>query len=190
MRRLAEEFPDQEDWLLPTPFGNIIRAFEVYPRVMYGIESIQGWNRLITVLPEECRELVDNAKAQVDFWINICLLSSLFVVEYLVIAFAANHIRVFWLVILAMVAISISQPRSESAAIGWGEYVKSSFDVFLPELRKKLGYSQPINKEQERIFWTQFSQAIGYRLPDVMQNDTTEERAIADLEEEKEEERN
>ncbi len=43
MRREARQFPDQERWLLPTAFGNTIRAFEVYPRVMYGLEAIEGW---------------------------------------------------------------------------------------------------------------------------------------------------
>jgi hypothetical protein len=39
MVKLVERFPDEEDWLLPTAFGNTIRAFEVYPRVMYGVSS-------------------------------------------------------------------------------------------------------------------------------------------------------
>ena len=34
MLKRAMQFPDQERWLLPTAFGNAIRAFEVYPRVI------------------------------------------------------------------------------------------------------------------------------------------------------------
>ena len=28
MREMAEQFPDEERWLLPTSFGNAVRAFE------------------------------------------------------------------------------------------------------------------------------------------------------------------
>jgi len=77
MQSLAEKFPDGIEWLLPTPFGNIIRAFEVYPRIVYGIEAIQGWNRLLAVIPKDYQDLIDNAKAQVDFWVNLGVLSVL-----------------------------------------------------------------------------------------------------------------
>lgn len=50
MRRLGEEFPDKEEYLLPTPFGNVLRSFEIYPRYMYGFESIDGWGRLLAVI--------------------------------------------------------------------------------------------------------------------------------------------
>lgn len=82
LKDLSEHFPDEERWLLPTSFGNTLRAFEVYPRIMYGIESICWWNRLLAVMPSDYRNLIDNAKAQVDFWVNLGLLSLLLIIEY------------------------------------------------------------------------------------------------------------
>lgn len=64
---IVESFPDQERWLLPTSFGNTIRAFEVYPRVMYGIDSIIGWNRLLGVIPKEYGDLYNDAKTSGGF---------------------------------------------------------------------------------------------------------------------------
>jgi len=52
---LAERFPDRIEHVLPTKFGNCLRAFEVYSRVIYGIEAIQGWPRLISVIQTEYR---------------------------------------------------------------------------------------------------------------------------------------
>ena len=54
---------------------------------------------------------------------------------------------------------------ARKAAEGWGEWVKASFDVFLPELRAKLGFSPPETMEQEQELWKGFSQAIIYRYP-------------------------
>ncbi|MBK8049295.1 MAG: hypothetical protein IPK16_20565 [Anaerolineales bacterium] len=43
----AVSYPDDERYVMPTSFGNIIRSFETYSRVMYGIDAIPGWYRLL-----------------------------------------------------------------------------------------------------------------------------------------------
>ncbi|OGO17695.1 MAG: hypothetical protein A2Z14_05695 [Chloroflexi bacterium RBG_16_48_8] len=165
MRDLSEKFPDQKEWLIPTTFGNIIRAFEVYPRVMYGIEAVQGWNRLLAVMPDNYLKLIDNAKAQMDFWINLKLLSIIYLFEYLIFVIHKSQLKALETTIIALIVLLLSNSRACSAALGWGEYVKSAFDVYLPELRTKLGYSELTNKEDERRFWGEFSWAMIYRRP-------------------------
>jgi hypothetical protein len=165
MRIMVERFPDDERWLLPTPFGNIIRAFEVYSRVMYGLDAVPGWNRLLMVIPEENRGLVDDAKAQVDFWVNLWLLSIVALIEYLGFVACTTQVKAYWFPVLAFCAALIGFSRASSSAIEWGSLVKSSFDVFLPELRKKLGFTEPSNEDAEKSQWCEFSQAIIYRLP-------------------------
>ena len=72
MLRAAQRFPSREDQILCTSFGNTFKAFEDYPRVMYGFESIQGWSRLNTiVLPKEFRETLSSTRSLTDFWANI-----------------------------------------------------------------------------------------------------------------------
>ncbi|MCI0562792.1 MAG: hypothetical protein MN733_30285, partial [Nitrososphaera sp.] len=72
---LAHNFPDNDAYVLPTAFGNCIRAFEVYPRVVYGLDPIGAWDRLYPIMPEECRNVVTSTKIPVDFWVNMTLLS-------------------------------------------------------------------------------------------------------------------
>ena len=62
--------------------GTLSALFEVYPRVMYGLESIEGWDRILAVVPKDYRTLMDSAKAQTDFWINIVFLGNIFICEY------------------------------------------------------------------------------------------------------------
>ena len=45
-RVLEKRFPDGENLVLPTRFGNVVRAFEVYPRRQYQIAAIEIWPRL------------------------------------------------------------------------------------------------------------------------------------------------
>src|SRR6266849_199683 len=81
MTRLAERYPERKALLMATALGNAIRAFEGYPRVMYNFGVIEGWNRLIAVVPKEFLDLVDSAKAQTDLWINVWLLNILLVLD-------------------------------------------------------------------------------------------------------------
>lgn len=166
----VERFPDTEHWLLPTPFGNTIRAFEVYPRVMYGVEGIMGWVRLLTVIPGDYRELVDTAKAQVDFWVNLGLLSAVFLAEYVALVMTLGDLRSTWLLILMIFIWVVSAFRAQRAASQWGELVKAAFDVYLPELYKKLELPTPTDEKDKRSIWTEYSQAVVYENPEAMPN--------------------
>lgn len=172
MQRIAETFPDHIDFVLPTAFGNTIRAFEVYPRVMYGSDSIVSWSRLLTVLPKEYRDLVDSAKAQVDFWLNLWLLSLVFVIECIVLSIYRSKYEILWFIPVALVLICFVVSVAKEAVIGWGDYVKAAYDVFLPKLASTMEVPLPIDREKEWELWTAFTHATLYRLPDSLPNRT------------------
>lgn len=171
MRQLAEEFPDKEEYLLPTPFGNVLRSFEIYPRVMYGLEAIDGWGRLLAVVPKEYTELIDSAKSQVDFWVNMGLVMILLQIEYVSLSYIFGKGTINWWVILLFVALGTIPPmRATSAAREWGDLIKSAFDMFTPKMRDTLGFDVPVDRDEEKSQWTRFSQAIIYRLPNRIPN--------------------
>jgi hypothetical protein len=168
-QRRANMFPD-ESFILPTSFGNVIRAFEVYPRIMYGFDAIPGWSRLLAIIPESYRRLIDDAKSGMDYWVNICALSVVFIGEYLIIVGLANPDRVLvaywengWMLVIALVIAVLAYKAAERSAIEWGDYIKASFDVFLPDLYNKLGFADLPSEESTKQHWEQFSKAIIYR---------------------------
>lgn len=166
MRQLAEEFPDKEEYLLPTPFGNVLRSFEIYPRVMYGLEAIDGWGRLLTIVPKDYTELIDSAKSQVDFWVNMGVVFILLQIEYVSLTYIFGNGLINWWVVLILIALGTIPPmRATSAAREWGDLIKSAFDMFAPEMREALGFDVPADRDEEKSQWTRFSQAIIYRLP-------------------------
>lgn len=164
----AWRFPHREDLLLPTALGNTIRAFEVYPTVLYGLDAIHGWPRLTAVLPEHFLEAIGDAKVKVDAWLNVCVLACLFVLFFLWFVWDGPGIDpIFWLVPVAAATVAMyAYWRSVKAAAGWGEWVKAAFDLYQDDLAKALGYDSPTDLEQRRQFWTQISQAMIYRHPD------------------------
>lgn len=166
MRQLAEEFPDEEIYLLPTPFGNVLRSFEVYPRVMYGIDSIDAWGRLLAVIPKDYLELIDSAKSQVDFWVNLGVAFILLLIQYEALAVATNTPINLWIVLLFIVAGTIAPLRATSSAREWGDLVKSAFDVYRFKLLEMLGIDSPGDRDEEKASWKKYSQAIIYRIPD------------------------
>lgn len=157
MSRTVRRFPDREDLVLPTSFGNIIRAFEVYSRVVYGLDAIPGWERLQAVIPKEYQSVISEAKSVTDFWVNIFVSSWIFVLEYFVLALYSGRVVKLWVPILSIGISILSYSRAKGAAANWGETVKGAFDVFLPALRKKLEFPFPANISEERELWTKFS---------------------------------
>lgn len=163
--KLATYFPAEEKWVLPTGLGNTIRAFEVYPRVMYGLDAIEGWGRLLGVIPTDYRVQIDAAKTQMDFWVNLWLLALLFLPEYATFAIYGEDLRVPWAPLAAVVVAFFAASRAKSAAVQWGDLVKSSFDLFLPELWTKLGFAPTEDTDKEHATWKNFGWAVHYRAP-------------------------
>jgi hypothetical protein len=160
-RQRADYFPEQ-DRLLPTAFGNAVRAFEDYPPDMYGVDSIVVWVRLLAVIPEDYRELIDTAKAQTDFWLNLWFLSILALIEYVAVLIYSRDVAMLWFPLVFALVVFIASSRATNAAVQWGDYVKASFDLFLPALREKLQLPTPANIHEERKLWTNFSQVVIY----------------------------
>ena len=167
----ADQFPTSERWLMPTRFGNVIRSFETYSGQMYGLEAIQGWNKLVGVIPAEFMSQINSAKASVDFWVNLGVLGFLFYVESATLIVALHSPKsTYFFPIIGLIIAWIAAYRATSVAIGWGELVKSAFDLYRIDLANKLGFIIPTDKDEARAAWNHYSQAIVYRLPEVLPN--------------------
>ena len=167
--REANRFPSDERLVLPTSFGNIFRAFESYPRVMYGINAIPGWYRLLAVIPKDYRELIDSSRSTVDFWVNLSFLSLIVIVEFYLCAILSGQIswagivsrsgQFPWIPVLGLLSFRIAYTFAKKAAGEWGNWVKSAFDLYLPDLRSMLEFA-PATKEAERLRWINFNIAV------------------------------
>ena len=71
---LQERFPSREADILPTSFGNILKAAEYYPRLRYQIDSVPIWTRLVHVIPPAYEAKIDQSYNQLVFLVNCSLL--------------------------------------------------------------------------------------------------------------------
>ena len=179
LRRKVTRFPG-ESYLLPTAFGNTFRAFEVYSSIVYGIDAIPGWFRLLGVVPADYRALMDGSRARVDLWINSCFLAILAIVEFIGLSIFIKYKAItprqplWWFPILMFGFAWLSYRFATSAAAEWGNWVKAAFDLYLPDLRKKLEFPEATAAKQ-RDTWTGFSQVAVYRIAEAMPAKSTDQ---------------
>ncbi|RKP46003.1 hypothetical protein [Trinickia fusca] len=172
-RKLALEYPDQRELVLPTRFGNVLRAFEMYAGNVYGVESIHAWPRLLAVVPKNYQETLADARAPVDFFVSLVFVSFLLGV----IAFArcvADFLSGFyggqlWVFVgvctMAFIVSRLCYLAAVSTAIAWGEVVKSAFDLYLPALATALGYTLPSTAKERRRFWEDLANQFQFNAP-------------------------
>ena len=169
--QVKHTYPDKPGLILPTRLGNVIRSFEYYSHREYGIDSVEIWPRLVSVIPKEYAVSVDDTKTTFDFMLNCSLLSFLLATAIFVVgllypsALLAESALLSWgLKIVAFILLSYFFYRlSINRADAWGLLIKAAFDLYRWDLLKKLGYQQPLdNKDAERKHWQEISRQAIY----------------------------
>lgn len=161
-REFNNTFPPNH-LVLPTRFGNIIRAFETYPLRVYNVDGISAWLRLESVIPVRYADTIASARAQVDFFVSLLFLAlglcvlcagSLLISQFVsgwewTAGILRRAVAIPVLLLLAFFCYEAAIHRARA----WGDYVRSAFDLYLPTLAKQLGYDLPATKEKRQAFW-------------------------------------
>ncbi|MBZ8133951.1 hypothetical protein [Afifella sp. IM 167] len=166
-RGFVARFPSQEDDVLATRFGNAYRAIEVHSRDLYGFDAIPAWSRLQAVMPPEFLARLDEAKAQLDFCLNLLWSAAGVGLLYLGLALWQRAWPDVWLLGLALALVPLAYFMARDALVQYGEYVKAAFDLFRRELAEQLGFELPASAESERQMWWLWSQQAIYRSGDL-----------------------
>ncbi len=182
-KQMVRSIPSGKADVLPTRFGNVIKAFEVYPRDIYGADGIVIWLRLVSVLPNSFLELIQGVRSQIDFLVNCCFFSTiicLLSVGRLIysadwhnshlrtasgIITLISSIQIYWIFWIAggLIVAYVFYEWAVSRIPAWGELVMSAFDCYLPALAGQFGLELPKSEAERRIFWETFSQQLIYR---------------------------
>jgi hypothetical protein len=72
------QYPSRDADVMPTRFGNILKAAEEYPMSRYQIDSVPMWPRLIHVIPPSYDAKIENSHNQLSFLVNCAVLSFFF----------------------------------------------------------------------------------------------------------------
>lgn len=161
-RQLFLGYPRNADRVLATRFGNTFRAFQDYSNTVYGADAVAVWPRLTAVLPRDVLEKIEDARCQVDFFLNtgyLALIVSAVSIVRLVTHFDAPS------ALYAAAAIAIARGAyvlSIEHVVAWGEMVRTAFDCYLPALATLLGFNLPATRKARRQFWRDFSNTASF----------------------------
>jgi hypothetical protein len=176
--RATRDFPESLDLVLPTRLGNVMRAYERYSGVVYEIEAIVLWSRLLMIIPEKARERIQEVEGLFHFSINMLLASLITLVTWgAMITSALYHGGlsgfeniISWPMILVLVLTGFvawfNWWRLPDAALQRGEQVKSTFDLYRGELADALGLDLPASEAEERRMWRLVSRRMLLRVSD------------------------
>ena len=172
--------------LLPTRLGNVLRASEIYSMEKYSIPGIMLWPRLLQLLPKELKEQIEEEFNKLTFTINSSLLSySIGILSLSVgiirlpcqiwrsITFCSQdkHLNFFergfnniapseYLIIglLFLVVGYIAYCASIPVAQSFGSLIRTSYDLYRFELLRKLNHRLPKSIVEEKGFWQKLTE--------------------------------
>jgi hypothetical protein len=180
--------------VLPTRFGNAIRAFERYPNTAYGADGVTLWLHLNSVMSKDSQSLVADSRSQVDLLINMSMLSifvgvsalARLMVRFLAVAtpehassiasalntyatafgyMVTSEYKYAVIAICAFIASRVTYLAATNKVYSWGNSVKMAYDCYLPALATQMGYVLPASSSEQRNFWLAVCQRLLYRHP-------------------------
>lgn len=183
---LASRFPPQAH-LLPTGFGNAIRAFETYPSEVFGIDGVYGWIRLQGVIPKEYGLLLDAARSEIDMFVNLVwialmiaglsagrLIANCDFSALMMTGSTASVLQAFLFevrirhIVICLGALSFAAIFYKIAKLrvpAWGDLVKGAFDLYIEALAIQLGAPKRPSAASKRLFWKKISLSMIFRRP-------------------------
>lgn len=181
-----KQFPEDPAWVLPTSFGNAMAAWERYSKYMYGFDNQSGWHRMLGVIPKDYRDMMYSDKAEADFWVNIFWVALACAVEYAAFAWYYLAVPAIWMPLVLLGLAWVARSNAVLAVTHWGYFVRASYDLYLGDLGEKLGFTSLLEGKgtcEKWELWDKYSQAIGYRVREVLPVSIDPSRAIISIKE-------
>ena len=157
VKLIARNYPEDPNLAMPTPFGNVIRAAEYYPKKRLGMDAIALWPFLTPILTKnEYAQFIIRQKAMMDFLINSLAIIWVFIPIFLFVEVKFQRtitpIAGFQISFLLFTALFLYIISIQSAA-SWGISIRTAFILFKDELRQSLKLRKPYNYEDEKLLW-------------------------------------
>lgn len=162
---LEHSFPTNPNAVLATSLGNVIAAFEDYPRLRYGMDSIALWPRLLPVLrTSKYHEYVAQEKITFDFLLNILAVTLMLGLEFFCTLLYQNKIvSATVTLIVTCILLCLLYAGVVVAARQWGTTVRVAFDLHRQELFQRLKLKPVTSTKEEFERWQRVSNFLIYR---------------------------
>jgi hypothetical protein len=162
---LQTSFPPEEQELLPTRFGNIIRAFERHPNLRYGLDGLAAWPRMSALMNDSELADLSDRQADVAFFINGALVAGLTALAVAIDGLVHMCLGELFAAPTALLVSFALYFGALNAAKRWGSAVRSAFDLHRGELYTKLGVKLPLTDAEERRLAKRVNRMLLYAEP-------------------------
>ena len=188
------EIPSDEENIMPTRLGMVLKASEAYALDRYLIEAVTIWTRLFPVIPEKFLKDMEEKNNHFMFLLNSSLvmyfagigsLLAALVGCYFVsfphaeiVMYLKTHVAIpngfkmvapplylFFSGVLVMFGYMLYRV-AVNAAEDFSLFYRAGFDLYRMDLLKQLHYEPPINLGEEKNLWMDISSflAVGHKL--------------------------
>lgn len=188
---LDHNYPTSESYIMPTRFGNRLRAAELYSE-RYGIDAVALWGKMSACMPNGMMEKVNEANNQCQFLLNGTILGVIFSIMCLLAAsikgiewwlHTANNTEggesAIFYVTLAIVSLLIARFFYEASLFNvekLGEMIRTTYDLHRFNLLEAMHLKLPLSLAEEKKKWREISHfATGnfdYKEDDFLTEDT------------------
>lgn len=145
-------FPTSSNLIMPTKLGNILRSSEMYSSNRYGIDAVICWPRIWLILPDNVKQELQEARANLNASARNLIWSILFLICWTPFA--------YWAAIIGLLAIRINYVWLIDAAIIYADLIRSVFDLHRQDLYKSLRLPQPNDPNEEKKLGKQLTQYL------------------------------
>jgi hypothetical protein len=150
----AARYPVQEKQFAPTALGNAIRRFETYAGDRYKLDSQLLWHHLTAAAPPPAVTAVEQARANVDFFVALvyggATTAILGLVAWLASGFSAASTSA---IILGLLIASVSYLLAVLATDEWDAAVRALVDHGRNGVAAAFGLTVPADLREERLMW-------------------------------------
>lgn len=156
VRQIADKYPEDADYVLPSPFGNVIAAAEQYPSKVLGMDAVVLWPFLVpTLTKNDYARYVARERAVMDFLVNltVVLFSFGFLLGITEWTFNSWSGELALKLGLVLACCAVTFRLSIQGASGWGATIRTAFVLFREDLREALHLRKPKNYKDERQIW-------------------------------------
>lgn len=182
------KMPMDQDEILPTRLGNVLRASERYSNQRYGLDGVVAFPRLVQVVPKQFTNLLEEQSNKLVFLLNS---SSLFCMLGLISFFVGWIVLLQskWPIIPLFLKISNENKGSHLIVIGvilfgWGYFlyrlgvvtaqdyivqIQAGFDLYRFELLDQLQIKRPLSLHTEQKTWEKVNDlfTVGHHLGEI-----------------------
>ena len=164
--KIFGKYPEDPDYVLPTPFGNVIAEGEQYPYKVFGMDAVTLWPFLRPIITEKhYAEFILREKAIMDFILNLTCILMAFGVLFVGTELLCCGISMRLLIIASVIFLGccVLCYLAVVSAKGWIVTIRTAFVYFRDDLRTVLGLPKPESYLSERRAWEEVSHFLQAR---------------------------